>query len=50
MSFMPTCYQCDRQVHIFLMMVCSECTRLSVDEVTGDYQDEERKKWGSNNE
>ncbi len=42
MSFMPTCYQCDRQVpYLFDDGRCSECTRLSVDEVTGDYQDEE---------
>jgi len=41
MSFMPTCYQCDRQVpYLFDDGRCSECTRLSVDEVTGDYQDE----------
>ena len=36
-----TCYECDRHVpYLFGDGRCSQCTRLSVDEVTGDYQDE----------
>ena len=41
MSFMPTCYQCDRKVpYLFDDGRCSECTRLSIAEVIGESTDE----------
>lgn len=35
-QFIPTCYQCDKQVsYLFDDGRCSDCTRLSICDITG---------------